>query len=659
MVKKYLLIVLAICGMLVSGCSSLSPPRMSIIYDGEGKVVTGLHQQNRIDVKLKDMSPYVAKAVIAAEDQHFYEHHGLDFAGIARAAYRNIRAGRIVEGGSTISQQAARNLYIGLERTWARKFKELYYTLLLERHYSKNEILELYLNTIYFGEGAYGVEAAARTYYNKSVADLNLSEAALLAGIIQRPSGYNPYENEEAAFKRQKYVLERMVDTKAISKKEAAEALKKKIKFERGKYTSGDAPYFVAMVADYVAKTYGERMVYQGGLHIYTTLDLELQRAAQKAFDQGLKNYNADLQGALVAVEPGNGKIKALIGGRDYRKYPFNRAVKSKRQPGSAFKPFLYSLALQDNNTEASTMVCEEIAYKQADGSEYKPVDNGDEPYHNRAFTLWEALAKSDNVIAVRLIDKTDPERVAEYAKNFGFSGKLRPYYSLALGSSEVSPVELASAYAVFAAQGQYVGPYFIEKIEDNTGKILYQAEITPQNVVRPAYAYLITDMMTAVLKPGGTASHLAEKISFTAAGKTGTTQESRDAWFAGFTPRLSCAVWVGFDQQERSVNVAGGRIAGPIWADFMQEAAKKVGAPEFQVPDEVDRAQVCLDSGGLATENCERIANMSFIRGTEPSTPCWIHSPGFWPFRPDETPNKNDNAKPRGKGWLWDFFGR
>jgi len=233
----------------------------------------------------------------------------------------------------------------------------------------------------------------------------------------------------------------------------------------------------------------------------------------------------------------------------------------------------------------------------------------------------------------------------------------------LALGSSEVSPLELAGAYAVFAAQGQYVEPYFIEKIEDNEGQIIYEAEVKPQSILRPAYAYLITDMMTAVFKPGGTAAHLGDVIKFRAAGKTGTTQESRDAWFAGFTPRLACAVWVGYDEQQRSVNVAGGRIAGPIWAEFIKEAAKKTGTPDFRVPDEVNHAQICLDSGGLATEYCERTANMSFIRGTEPASPCWIHQPGFWPLLPDEDNDqggkKENNRKPRGPDWLRRFFGR
>ncbi|MGE5381745.1 MAG: transglycosylase domain-containing protein [Methylocystaceae bacterium] len=660
--KRFLLIICMIMtGFFVSGCNSFTPPEMSVIYDTDGRAITGIHQENRLDIKLKDISPYMSKAVVAAEDQHFYKHHGIDIVGIGRAAYRNIQSRRIVEGGSTITQQAAKNLYVGQERTWTRKLRELYYAILLERHYSKNEILELYLNTIYFGEGAYGVESAARTYFNKNAADLNLSESALLAGIIQRPSAYNPYKNETAAFKRQDYVLKRMVATGAISISEAAQAAKVKIKLERGKSASSNAPYFAAMVADYVTKTYGERMVYQGGLHVYTTLDLDLQKAAQAAYERGLRNYPDDLQGALIAVEPGSGKIRALIGGRDYRKYPFNRAVKSRRQPGSAFKPFLYSLALQDNNTEATTLVCEEISYPQDDGSEYRPVDYGDVPYHNRAFTLWEALATSDNVVAVRLMAQTKPERVAQYAKSFGFKGPLRPYYSLALGSSEVSPLELAAAYAVFAAQGEYTSPYYIEKIEDRTGRIIFQAEVEPEKVVRPAYAYLMTDMMTAVFKPGGTASHLASQISFTAAGKTGTTQEVRDAWFAGFTPNLSCAVWIGYDQPNRSVNVAGGRIAGPIWAEFMQKSAKKIGAPGFKVPSEVDQAEICLDSGGLATEYCERVANMSFIRNTEPTVPCWIHSPGFWQLLPGQQPNKNNpNNNPRSpRNWLWKFFGR
>ncbi|WP_061213763.1 transglycosylase domain-containing protein [Syntrophomonas wolfei] len=599
-------------------------PQASVVYDVNGEAIKGLGEQNRINIELSEMPNYFIKAVIAVEDKNFYQHHGIDMAGILRAIYVNIRERKIVEGGSTITQQTAKNLFLSNERTFLRKFKELFYALELERQYSKDEILTMYCNTIYFGQGAYGIEVAARTFFGKSARDLSLAESALLAGIPRWPSNYDPYINPEAAKKRQLVVLQRMQEEGYIDEESKARTAEEKLQYKKTSYIKGEAPYFIALVKDYLSKKYGEQMIYQGGLKVYTSLDLYMQRAANQALQSGLENYDPNLQAALVAVDPGSGGIRALIGGRDYASSTFNR-VFSKRQPGSTFKPFMYSLALYSGFTAADKIMCEEVEYELPNGDIYRPGDYGKEPYHWREFTLKEAVMKSDNVVAVRVNSILGPTAAASYAEKFGFSN-IQPVLSLPLGASEVRPIDMALAYAVFANRGIYSNANYILKVTDRNGKVLEENYPQQRRVIGEDNAYIITNILEGVLEAGGTGAHLRNIIGDRiAAGKTGTTDEFKDAWFVGFTPRISCAVWVGYDKN-RDVNISGGVIAGPIWAHFIEGASRRLAEGDFYRPDNIRLLNICLDSGLVASESCPRQVEMAFVAGSEPEDICYEH---------------------------------
>lgn len=600
-------------------------PEASVVYDINGQSVKGLGEQNRISIPLEEMPESFIQAIIAVEDKNFYKHHGIDIGGILRAFYINIKARKVVEGGSTITQQTAKNLFLSNERTFLRKAKELIYALELERKYSKDEILSMYCNTIYFGQGAYGIEVAARTFFAKSAKDLNLAESALLAGLPRWPSQYNPYINPDAAKKRQEVVLQRMLDEQKITEEERQEALAQPLNYRKGAYVAGEAPYFIAMVKEYLSEKYGERMVYQGGLQVYTTLDLFMQKAANQAFQAGMQDRDPKLQAALVAMDVSNGEIRALIGGRNYGESTFNR-VYSERQPGSTFKPFMYSLAVDYGLTSAYRVMCEEVEYELPTGDTYRPTDYGDEPYHWREFTLKEAVMKSDNVVAVQVNKYLSPADSARHAEKFGFQN-IQPVLSLPLGSSVVRPVDMAAGYSVFANQGIYSTPIYILKVVDKNGVVLEENKVTQRRVIGADNAYIITDMLKGVLEPGGTGSQLKSIVGRPAAGKTGTTDQFNDAWFVGYTPKLCCAVWVGYDKNQ-NVNLTGSVAAGPIWANFMHDASVKLAEDDFVKPDNVRELNICLDSGQVASESCPRQIGMAFIEGTQPDEICPLHSP-------------------------------
>ena len=365
-------------------------------------------------------------------------------------------------------------------------------------------------------------------------------------------------------------------------------------------------------------------MVYQGGLKIYTTLDLDMQKAAQKAYQEGMREREANVQAALVALDVSNGHIRALIGGRDFALSNYNR-VFSKRQPGSTFKPFLYSLAMEWGMTEADQIKCEEVEFRLPDGDTYTPEDYGEEKYHWKEFTLKEALMISDNVIAVRLNQSLGPQQVADHAEKFGFKN-IEPILSLPLGSKEVSPLNMAAAYCVFANEGIYSQPRYILKVVDQHGQILEESYAQQTQAVSPENAYIISDMLKGVMEPGGTGAHLQVLVGRPAAGKTGTTDDYNDAWFVGYTPQLCCAVWVGYDQG-RNVNLVGGVAAGPIWANFIREASASLAPRDFKKPDGIHLMNVCLDSGLVATDSCARSIQMAFIEGTEPQEICYYHT--------------------------------
>jgi 1A family penicillin-binding protein len=628
MFKKQLLIALLISLLIISGCAyeidSIEVPEASVVFDIKGRPIKGLAEENRISIEFEEIPESFKAAIIAVEDKNFYNHHGIDFTGILRALFLNLKAGKITAGGSTITQQTAKTLYLSNERTISRKIKELFYALELERRYSKDEILTRYCNSIYFGHGAYGLEVAARTFFNKNARDLSVEESALLAGLPNAPSLYDPYVNPQAAKQRQRVVLQRMWEEGYITEAELEDIADRELQYQRADYVLGEAPYFIAMVRDYVSEKYGERVVYQGGLKIYTTLDLDMQKAANKAYQEGMKEREANVQAALVALDVSNGDIRALIGGRDFALSNYNR-VFSERQPGSTFKPFLYSLAMEWGMTQAEQIKCEEVEFKLPTGDTYTPEDYGDDKYHWKEFTLKEALMISDNVIAVRLNHLLGPQDVANHAEKFGFKN-IEPILSLPLGSKEVTPLDMAAAYSVFANEGIYSRPRYILKVMDWYGQVLEESDSQQRRVVSPENAYIISDMLKGVLEAGGTGSHLKALVGRPAAGKTGTTDDYNDAWFVGYTPQLCCAVWVGYDQG-RNVNLVGGVGAGPIWANFMREASANLAPRDFKKPDAVNLINVCLDSGLVAAESCPRSKQMAFIEGSEPREICYYHT--------------------------------
>jgi len=640
MFRKYMLIIVILC-MLICGCDydirQVDVPEASVVFDIDGQPIKGLAEENRISIGFEEIPESFKVAIIAVEDKNFYQHHGVDINGILRAFITNIKERGITAGGSTITQQTAKNLFLSNERTFTRKIKELFYAIELERRYSKDEILTMYCNTIYFGHGAYGIEVAARTFFSKNAGDLNTEEAVLLAGLPNAPSIYDPYLNPDKAKDRQEVVLQRMVEEGYISEEDSCNVYSRDLNYTRADYVLGEAPYFIAMVRDYLSEKYGERMVYQGGMKIYTTLDLDMQKAANQAYKGGMADREEGVQAALVALDVSNGQIRALIGGRDFASSTYNR-VFSERQPGSTFKPFLYSLAVQWGLTQADMMKCEWVKFELPDGDTYEPTDYGDEKYHWREFTFKEALMISDNVIAVRLNNMLGPKYVAEHAEKFGFQ-EVQPILSLPLGSQEVTPLAMAAAYSVFANKGIYSEPAYILKVVDKDGNVLEEKQLKQRQVITEENAYIITDMLKGVMEPGGTGHHLKGIAGRTTAGKTGTTDDYNDAWFVGYTPQICCAVWVGFDQG-RNVNLVGGVAAGPIWANFIREACQKLPDIDFDKPEAVKLINICLDTGLIASESCPRSIQMAFIEGTEPQEICYYHILDMdWVVEDDDIP--------------------
>lgn len=618
-----LVLLTAVGCSLTGGLPTPNVPVASRVLDASGNLITTIGEHNRVPVEPEEISPYMAKAIVAVEDARFEKHYGVDPIGLARALYRNVRAGKVVEGGSTLTQQLAKNLYLTNERTLTRKIKELYYALQLERHYTKEEILNMYLNTVYFGQGAYGIESASRVFFQKHATDLTLAECAMLAGMVNAPSYYSERKNFAAAKKRQQIVLQEMVKQGYITEKEMESALKEKLNMNPTPPPVGRAGYFVAELIKELDKILpdGKDQLYTAGLQIETTLDLKVQQAAEEAVKAGLANKDEDLQAALVAVNPQNGHIVAMVGGKDYAASQYNRAL-AKRQPGSAFKPIVYAAALEKGYTAASTFFCQPVKYPQAKG-EYQPTDYGDS-YHYRPFTLKEALKISDNVVSVQLIEQIGPETAVNMARRLGISGNLSPYLSLVLGSSPVSPLEMAMAYGVFANGGIANKPIYFTRILDQKGRELYSNRSQLRKAMDKNHAYIITDMLKSTFEQGGTAANVAHIIDRPAAGKTGTTDNYLDAWFVGYTPELSAAVYVGYDRSDKSKPVGtGGVVAAPIWAQFMKGALAGKPKKEFAVPADIVFKNVCSRDGLLASPASTGTIRVAFVKGSEPIAYC------------------------------------
>lgn len=568
--------------------TGVQPAASSRMYDVHGKLISTIHStENRLPVSINDTPKNLQNAFISAEDARFYSHHGIDPRGILRAVWSNVAHQGIAQGGSTITQQLARNAFLSQERTLSRKIKEALLAIKIEQNYSKPEILEMYMNQIYFGQGAYGVQAASRTYFGTDVDQLTLPQCALLAGLPNSPNYLNPFHNLKAAKERQELILSQMAKYGYITEEQekvAKAAPLNLLKAPSARPGANIYSYFEDYVIQQISKKYGDDALYKGGLQIYTTLDADAQKAAVDALKHlptfyTDKNGVAQPQGALVAINPHNGYIVAMVGGRgtDF----FNRAVLAERQPGSAFKPFVYLTAIQQGMTPGTIIDDKAISF----GS-YNPHNYG----HNFSgrMTLRYALTHSVNTIAVQLADQVGMNRVLANAKAMGLStlsSSSDNNLAAALGglTNGVTPLDMASAYGVLADGGIRVSPVSITKIIDRNGKVLEENKTEERRVISAKDAAVITNMLQSVVNSGtGGRAYFGRP----AAGKTGTTDSSKDAWFVGYTPNLSCAVWMGDDYGSENLHgITGGSYPAEIWRLFMQKAVANLPLRSFPIP--------------------------------------------------------------------------
>jgi 1A family penicillin-binding protein len=559
-------------------------PSANLLYDSADQEVFTIAKEHRIEVPLTEVSRPLIQAVIAIEDRRFFDHEGVDPIRIAGSAIAVLRAGEAVQGGSTITQQLARQS-VGREKTLTRKLKELLFAAQLEHHLSKNEILELYLNKVYFGDGLYGVEAAARGYFGKKASELSVPEAALLAGLLKAPSSYAPTVSAEKAEARQGVVLKAMLETKAITRDEYDSALKTTVEIYDGlRAAEPYGRYFKEDVRRQLVERFGAERVAQGGLRVYTTINLEMQRAAEAAVEQGLlaiektlpKKKNAPpgepLQAALVAINPANGHVLAMVGGRDFVKSSFNRATMAKRQPGSAFKPFIYAAAVE-GGLGPDDLIEGLYEPEEAQNAAWSPDD--EHFYETDAVTLREGLRLSSNRAAVRLMETVGVRKAVRAASAFGF-GDLPVVPSVALGAGEVTVTSITSAYGAFANGGAVYPTMLIRRVEDADGQVLFEGQALPLQAIRPRTAYVMADMLRGVIDAGTGYGARQFGFSLPAGGKTGTTNDYKDAWFIGFTPSIVTGVWVGYDQPHTiRRNGYAAELAVPMWARFMKAATK------------------------------------------------------------------------------------
>lgn len=598
------------------------PSEATRIYASNGELIASLFRENRAFIPLTEIPMGLQQAVVAIEDDRFYQHPGVDIRALFRAVWRDVRAKEVVEGGSTITQQLARNVFLTQERILSRKLAEMLLAFEIERRLTKQEILERYLNQVYFGQGAYGVEMAARVYFGKHAKDLTLAESAMIAGLIRAPSASSPFQRFSVAKARQHVVIQRMMDLGYLSSEQAraADAERIKLSAESNAGLIGiRAPYFVSYVLPYLVKRYGEDQLYTGGLRVHTTLDIAMQIAAERAVregvDYGLKNRLQSTQAALVSLDPRNGAIRAMIGGYDFSKSQFNRAWQAQRQAGSAFKPFIYTAAIANGMLTTKVILDAPVRYTIPGSKVWEPK-NYDGTYSGPV-PMRTAIEKSINIAAIKTIDEVTPARVVEYATRMGIRSPLAPYLSLALGTSEVTPLEMASAYGVFATLGVRAEPIAVTRVQDRFGRVLEENGARRELVLSQEVAYVMTDMLKGVILRG---TGRGAAIARPAAGKTGTTDDYRNAWFIGFTPYMSTAVWVGNDNNNPMRKVTGGSIPARIWANFMKAAVEGIPPDDWKKPEGVILATVCGNSGQLAGPNCPTPRQEVFIQGTEPT---------------------------------------
>ena len=623
-------------------------PEGSLVYDRDNNLVFTFASEDRTNVPLDRVSQAMITAVLTSEDRHFFQHSGMDLIGLARAAWVDVKARAVKQGGSTITQQLIRHVALTTDRNFERKIKELLLAVRIERRFEKRDILEAYLNRIYLGNGHYGVEAAARGYFGKPASQLNFAESAMLAGLIPCPSVCSPRTAPHVAKTRRDMVLKAMRESGAMTEQEFAEARASKLLLATERHdpyatthagtvahdTDGATGlYFIEAVRRQVMQQFGADAVLKNGLRIYTTIDMAQQRDAEDAIRTRLAQLDkkdSGLEGALVALDPRTGEVRALVGGRDFHLSPFNRAMQAQRQPGSAFKPLLFAAAIEQGYMPGSTLTEMDTPIATPQGAWLPSGEHEAETY-----TLRQALTISSNRAAVRVMQMVGVTTAQTYARRLGISSPLPAVPSLALGTGEVTLLDLTSAYGAFANGGVIAPHTLITRIEDRDGTVIWQSGLdrAPYRAVRAGTAYLMSSMMADVINRGTASRVRAEGFKLPAAGKTGTTDDYADAWFVGYTPSLATGVWFGYDEKRKIMNRGfAGTVAVPAWARFMIKATAGEKPEWFEMPDEVERVRVCRKSGWRASAVCamtysedeqSNVYEDLFLRGTGPYDTC------------------------------------
>jgi penicillin-binding protein 1A len=630
------------------------------VYDRNGRLIAQFYEEKRELVEIQNLPQELVQALISIEDTRFFQHNGVDFRGIARAAVRNIAAGRIVEGGSTLTQQLAKVLFLTPKQTFRRKIKEALLALKIERNYTKREILDRYFNKIYFGAGSYGVEAASQVYFDKSAEDLTLAESALLAGLPKAPSYYSPFNNPEAAQDRHFTVLSQMADQNYITEARA-ETVHDSFwaNYERKRYQASDenskrareGAYFIELIRKRLLNKFGADVVYRGGLQVRTTVNMEYQTMLEDKLNEYLLQFNIDrgnlaegtdtfptsadtdfIEGAVYVKDPQSGEVLATVGGHGWSVgNQLNRATQSYRQPGSAFKPILYSAALDNGYTISSKLQDRPLIFNTPQGR-WVP-QNYSKQYHGEV-TLRTALVNSMNVASVDLMQKVGAQTVIRYAKKLGIESPLIEHKSLALGGLHhgVSLKELSNVYSVFANKGIRTNAVFIREIRDREGNVLERNFPYKREVLSPRVAAIVTDLLKSVVNEG-TGRGVGVYFDRPIAGKTGTTNEFRDAWFMGYTPGLVMGTWFGYDSSNRSIgdNMTGGRVAGAFWRKAGQEIFEGRPPRTFSVPPGLNFINIDPTTGYLSTSRCPRSVREPYLPGTEPTQRCPVHLSPDW----------------------------
>jgi len=639
-----------------SHLQAYTPAVRTRVLDRNEQPIGDFYRENRILVTLDDTPPNLIHAFIAVEDRNFYKHWGIHLSSVVRAGLKNTMSLRVREGASTITQQLARNLFLNQEQTWTRKVREAVLAVRIEQNYSKEEILEMYLNQIYFGDGAYGIQSAARGFFGKDVKNLTLSECALLAGLPRNPRGYSPFRHPDAAKRRRDIVIRSMEDCHFIDKDQGAKARKEEMRIGSTPLNPDHAPYFMEMVRQFLEKEVGSEAIYEGGLTVYTTLDLDWQTESEKLVEKVLTKLEKDtgtkdtraryleardkgknpvldyLESSAMVVDVETGALRVMIGGRSFDESNFNRATSALRQPGSAFKPFIYLTALEKGFYPSYVMTDAPVVFYEAGQDPWRPL-NYDREFRGPV-SLRFALQKSLNVPTIKVQEEIGTPDVIKTARTAGIHTPIPEFRSIALGTAEVTLEDLCYAYAVFANNGIRVEPYFVTKIEDQSGNVLHEYRPEQREVLAPAPVAILTNMLESVVDHGTGADSRTEGFILPAAGKTGTTDDYSDAWFIGFTPKTVAGVWVGYDQPHTiGGGMSGTRAALPLWTSIMKVVTAGDPPQQFELPEGVVTREVCVDTGLPASPYCPVTQPELFLAGKVPTERCTLHSRGV-PFR-------------------------